>query len=199
MATGPQFEDELHPKVAVRVVEAGDVGVIEIQDMLFTVSGNTAGVILMEWNVHESVQGSAGISGMSFTGKGLDIWLTRTFVLDSHFRVGGAIGSSLQKDDCPKKSGSVNSDCVGASLLLHLTLTSSAYMENIWVWVADHDLDVITQDQIDIYVGRGVLIESQGPTWLYGTTSEHCVLYKYQLFGARDVLLGMIQTESPYY
>jgi hypothetical protein len=37
-------------------------------------------------------------------------------------------------------------------------------MENVWVWVADHDLDKVTQDQIDIYVARGVLIESQGLT-----------------------------------
>lgn len=72
-------------------------------------------------------------------------------------------------------------------------------MENVWVWVADHDLDKISQDQIDVYVARGVLIESQGPTWLYGTASEHSVMYQYQLVGAKDVLLGMIQTESPYY
>lgn len=80
-----------------------------------------------------------------------------------------------------------------------MTAQSSAYMENVWVWVADHDLDKISQDQIDIYVGRGVLIESQGPTWLYGTASEHCVLYQYQLSGAKDIVLGMIQTESPYF
>jgi hypothetical protein len=34
------------------------VGIVEIQDMLFTVSGPTAGAILVEWNVAESVQGS---------------------------------------------------------------------------------------------------------------------------------------------
>jgi hypothetical protein len=113
--------------------------------------------------------------------------------------VGGAIGSNLQRENCPKKTGAVNQNCKAASLLLHLTPQSSAYLENVWVWVADHDLDVVTQDQIDIYVARGVLIESQGPTWLYGTASEHCVMYQYQLSGAKNVLLGMIQTESPYY
>lgn len=88
---------------------------------------------------------------------------------------------------------------MAASLLFHLTQTSSAYIENAWIWVADHDLDVITQDQIDIFSARGVLIESQGPTWLYGTASEHNVLYQYQLSSAKDLLLGMIQTESPYF
>ncbi|GIJ91455.1 hypothetical protein Asppvi_010421 [Aspergillus pseudoviridinutans] len=180
MATGSKFKDELNPHVAVKVGESGDVGVVEIQDMLFTVSGNTAGAVLMQWNVHESAQGSAGL------------W-------DSHFRVGGAIGSQLQAENCPKSTGIVKADCKAASLLLHLTSKSSAYMENVWIWVADHDLDKVTQDQIDVYVARGVLVESQGPTWLYGTASEHAVLYQYQLSRARNVLLGMVQTESPYY
>lgn len=119
--------------------------------------------------------------------------------LDSHFRVGGATGTDLQSENCAKQSGSVNPACKAASLMLHMTAQSSAYLENVWVWVADHDLDKISQDQIDIYVGRGVLIESQGPTWLYGTASEHCVLYQYQLSGAKEIVLGMIQTESPYF
>jgi len=82
---------------------------------------------------------------------------------------------------------------------MHLTPQSSAYLENVWLWVADHDMDLPSQDQLDIYVGRGLLVESQGPTWLYGTAAEHSVLYQYQLSGAQNILLGMIQTESPYF
>lgn len=67
------------------------------------------------------------------------------------------------------------------------------------MWTADHDLDVVSQEQIDVYAARGILIESQGPTWLYGTASEHHVLYQYQLYQAKNILMGMIQTESPYY
>ncbi|KAF3492429.1 LysM domain-containing protein [Arthroderma uncinatum] len=180
MATGPKFEDELRPEVAVQVAQPGEAGTIEIQDMMFTVSGATAGAILMEWNARETTRGSAAI------------W-------DSHFRVGGAIGSKLQRGDCPKSSGTVKAGCKAASLLLHMTPKSSAYMENIWAWVADHDLDIVSQDQIDIYSGRGILIESQGPTWLYGTSSEHNVLYQYQTSGAKNLLMAMIQTESPYF
>lgn len=40
---------------------------------------------------------------------------------------------------------------------------------------------------------------SQGPTWLWGTSVEHNVLYQYQLSGATNLLMGLIQTESPYY
>lgn len=123
---------------------------------------------------------------------------TDEVITDSHFRVGGAIGSNLQNADCPKKSG-VNQNCIAASLLLHLTPQSSAYLENVWAWVADHDMDIVTQDQIDVYAGRGILIESQGPTRLYGTASEHSVMYQYQLSQAENILMGMIQTESPYF
>lgn len=63
MATGAKFEDEDHPRAAFQVGRPGDVGIIEIQDMLFTVSGPTAGAILVEWNVQESSQGSVGMWG----------------------------------------------------------------------------------------------------------------------------------------
>lgn len=87
---------------------------------------------------------------------------------DCHFRVGGATGTDLQLGDCPKGT-SVNTDCMAATMLLHVTETGSGYFENVWAWVADHDLDVsvdgantTTATQLNIYGARGVLIESQG-------------------------------------
>ncbi|TGO33454.1 hypothetical protein BHYA_0245g00070 [Botrytis hyacinthi] len=180
MATGDRFREINNPRVAIQVGKSGDVGVIEIQNMMFTVSGPTAGAILVEWNVHEIEQGAVGM------------W-------DTHIRVGGAIGSDLQLADCPKLPGEINPKCMAALLLFHMTPKSSGYLENSWMWVADHDMDIITQDPIDVYSGRGLLIESQGPTWLYGTSVEHNVLYQYQISGAKDVLMGVIQTESPYF
>jgi hypothetical protein len=79
VATGSKFEDINNPYVAVKVGNPGDVGIIEIQDMMFTVSGLTAGAVLVEWNVEQSVKGSAAM------------W-------DSHICVGGAIGSKLQRE-----------------------------------------------------------------------------------------------------
>jgi glucan 1,3-beta-glucosidase len=58
MASGSYFQNEKKPAVMVQVGNKGDSGVIEISDMLFTVSRPTAGAILVEWNVHESTQGS---------------------------------------------------------------------------------------------------------------------------------------------
>lgn len=63
MATGDKFQDINNPRVAVQVGNSGDIGVIEIQDMMFTVSSPTAGAILVEWNVHEIIQGSVGMWG----------------------------------------------------------------------------------------------------------------------------------------
>jgi len=41
-------------------------------------------------------------------------------------------------------------------MMLHMTESSTGYLENVWAWVADHDLDSgIAQTQIDIYVARG--------------------------------------------
>jgi hypothetical protein len=65
----------------------------------------------------------------------------------------------------------------------------------------DHDLDNgLAQSQISIYTGRGVLVEStDGPTWLYGTQSEHNVFYQYQLSNTKNVFMTMVQSETPYW
>jgi hypothetical protein len=58
-----QFEDESKPRPIVQVGKKGDVGIIEMQDLLVTVRGPTAGAIVIQWNVHGSVKGSAGLWG----------------------------------------------------------------------------------------------------------------------------------------
>lgn len=77
---------------------------------------------------------------------------------DSHFRVGGFQGSELQVAQCPKGQGAVP-ECMGVHTLLHITPSGSGLFENVWAWVADHDLDNhLAQGQISIYTGRGVLV-----------------------------------------
>jgi hypothetical protein len=66
---------------------------------------------------------------------------------------------------------------MAAFMLLHITRESSGYFENVWAWVADHDLDnelnalayetlegipLNVQTDISVYAGRGILVESQG-------------------------------------
>lgn len=43
MATGSLFEGEFSPKIAVQVGLPGDIGIIPIQDMLFSVRPNRRG------------------------------------------------------------------------------------------------------------------------------------------------------------
>lgn len=137
----------------VKVGQEGAAGVVEIQDLLFTNTGPTAGVILMEWNVRQVMPGSAAMWGKSYSAVDTNAF---SHLLDSHFRIGGARGSNLQAGDCPKLTGSVNPKCIAGTMLLHLTKFSSAYLENIWSWVADHDIDSnVAQTQIDVYVARG--------------------------------------------
>ncbi|KAF2143341.1 glycoside hydrolase family 55 protein [Aplosporella prunicola CBS 121167] len=182
MAKGAKFADQNNPKPVFQVGTAGDTGGVEMSDLIFETAGPAPGAILVEWNLASKVAGAGGM------------W-------DVHFRIGGSAGTQLQSDTCsknPNSTHSANEECEGAFLLFHATKSASVYIENSWFWVADHELDLSDHNQIDLYNGRGVLIESQYPTWLWGTSSEHSVLYEYQLNNAKNVFMGLIQTETPY-
>ncbi|TQV94457.1 hypothetical protein V2A60_005499 [Cordyceps javanica] len=176
------FQDQSNPKPVFQVGNAGDVGTVEMQDLIFSTMGPQPGAILMEFNVAGQDKGSAAL------------W-------DVHFRVGGFEGTKLQSDKCSKNPQQIappNPECIGAFMLMHLTSQASAYFENTWFWVADHELDRGDHNQINIYNGRGVLIESTKGAWLWGTASEHSVLSNYQITKAKNVYMSLIQTETAY-
>lgn len=181
-ASGSYFASATNPKVLAQVGNAGDTGRTEISDIVFTGVSGSAGAIMVEWNVADA-SGQQGSAAM---------W-------DVHFRHGGYTGSGIQESNCAKLSGHAVAPCTAAYLSLHLTKTSSAYLENVWLWTADHDLDAADQGQIDVYAGRGMLIESQGPVWLLGTAAEHHTIYQYNIANAANVYIALIQTETPYY
>ncbi|KAM0272162.1 hypothetical protein ACHAQH_008839 [Verticillium albo-atrum] len=179
-ATGSKFKDE-------SVGKNGQKGTAELQDLIFTSKGETPGAVFVEWNLEAEGPGKAAL------------W-------DCHVRVGGTDGSGLTSRECPPSRSGVSPGCKGGSLMMHLTPSGSAYLENAWLWVADHDLDDPSwtdnnnkMTQTSIYVARGMLVESTKPTWMYGTSSEHSVYYQYEFFKSANVLAGMIQTEQPYY
>ncbi|CBF88800.1 exo-beta-1,3-glucanase Exg0 [Aspergillus nidulans FGSC A4] len=183
MAYGDKFSDEQNPIPLLQVGQPGETGSVEISDLTILTKGPAPGAILMEWNVAEETPGSVGM------------W-------DVHFRIGGSAGTELQSDTCAKTPNSTttpNTQCIGAFMLLHLTEKSTAYLENVWSWTADHELDLDDHNQINIYNGRGILVESQGPVWMYGTAAEHNQLYNYQVSNAKNIFMGLIQTETPYY
>lgn len=74
---------------------------------------------------------------------------------------------------------------------MHITPSASGvYMENNWLWVADHDIDDQEVGQITLFAGRGLLIESKkGGNLLYGTSVEHHQLYEYNLASTKDIIL----------
>ncbi|KAH8918769.1 glycoside hydrolase family 55 protein [Atractiella rhizophila] len=109
---------------------------------------------------------------------------------DTHVRIGGAYGTNLRYSQCQKQRNNGN-DCIAANMGLHITSGGSGYFENNWIWTADHDIEDKDQRQIDVYVPRGVLVESaKGPVWLVGTGSEHNTLYQFNVAGASNVFMG---------
>ncbi|KAJ7821382.1 hypothetical protein B0H14DRAFT_2831454 [Mycena olivaceomarginata] len=180
MGSGPNFADHKNPRPVIQVGNPGDVGEVEMSDLVITTTGGSAGAIGIEWNLRASAQGTAGL------------W-------DVHIRLGGAKGTNINAANCPTSSTDATK-CASAFLGLHVTKTGSGYFENVWVWNADHDLDDPNQTQINVFSGRGILVESAlGPVWLVGTASEHHVIYQYAFNNAQNVWAGLIQTETPYF
>ena len=118
-AKGSKFSDPSNPRVMLKVGTPGDTGTVEMQDLILTTQGGTAGVVPMEWNVKASRQGASAL------------W-------DVHARVGGAAGTSLTSAECPPITSGTNPErCQAASMLLHLTPKASGYFDNMWLWVGD--------------------------------------------------------------
>jgi glucan 1,3-beta-glucosidase len=181
MATGSFFGDAKNPKPVWAIAQQGQSGNVQIVDILFSHKGPVPGAIMMQWNLKSTCPGRSGL------------WST-------HFRTGGAKGTNQSPLNCAKLTGAGNRpECQGAFLQLHISSLTSLYMENVWLWVADHNLDYPSHDQIDIFNARTILVESQGPLWMYGTSAEHSVFYQYHFVNAKNVFLGQAQTESAYY
>ncbi|KAK4217156.1 pectate lyase superfamily protein-domain-containing protein [Rhypophila decipiens] len=170
---GSLFSDAENPQPIVRVGNSGDKGVAQLTDMVVSVAEVLPGATLVEVNMAGENPGDVGF------------W-------NCVFRVGGTADTAV---NCP------NPDPVGckaAFALLHVTETASGYFDNVWGWVADHNLDDMSLTQ-NLAVGRGVLVESTSPTWFVASSFEHCVLYQYALHDASNVYMGLVQTESPYW
>lgn len=118
--------------------------------MIVSTQGATAGSILIQWN----------LASPSTTPSG--IW-------DVHTRIGGFDGSNLQVAQCPTTGTQPNTNCIAAFMSMQITsIASGLYMENVWLWTADHDIDDVIDTQISIYSGRGLSVESTtGNFWLY--------------------------------
>jgi glucan 1,3-beta-glucosidase len=144
MGSGSTFANINSPVPVVRFGKSGDSGTIEWSDMIVSTQGSAPGAVLIEYNLDGTV------------GSGL--W-------DVHTRIGGFRGSNLQVAQCPT-SAAVSANCEAAYMSMHVTSGArNVYLENTWLWTADHDIDDASNTQISIYTGRGLLFEGQNG-WL---------------------------------
>ena len=183
VADSASFSDVNNPKPVFQVGQSGQNGFFQISDFVFETNGPAPGAIMIEWNLQSTQSQPSGM------------W-------DTHVRIGGSAGTNLESPECAAVNGTsgINTNCEGVFLMFHATKSASGvYIENSWFWVADHNLDNDAPTQITIYSARGVLIQAQGPVWLWGTASEHSILYNYQFDGAQAVFAGFIQSETPYF
>ncbi|KAK3902672.1 glucan 1,3-beta-glucosidase [Staphylotrichum tortipilum] len=185
LSSGAFFNDVNNPQPVLQVGnQCGQKGQVELSDFVVGTQGAQEGAVCVEWNL------------LSDAGAPSGMW-------DVHVRIGGYTGTQQQVAQCLKTpgNGAVKGGCVVAYMAMHVTKKAGGlYMENVWLWTADHDIDEAANTQITIFSGRGLYIESEtGPFWLWGTGSEHHVLYQYQLANTRNIFMGQIQTETPYY
>ncbi|KAB8349588.1 hypothetical protein FH972_023612 [Carpinus fangiana] len=175
IGSGDNFKDASNPRPIVRVGDEGSSGVAHIQDMRFTVGEVLPGAIIVQINM-------AGAPG------DVAIW-------NSEITIGGDAASSVTTQ-CNQQD---TTECKAAFLGLHLSASSSAYIDNVWVWTADHDVDSTPDAGLQIIsTGRGVLVEATKGTWLVGIGSEHHWLYNLNYVRAENVYSALQQTESPY-
>lgn len=181
LSYGSYFDDMQHPKPVVQIGKPGESGYIEWSDMIVSTQGQQQGAILVQFNL------------ASPSGSPSGIW-------DVHARIGGFEGSHLRLAQCPTTpnitvtAANLDRHCIAAFLTLHITKDATGlYVENEWLWTADHDVEDPELRQITIYSGRGLLDESAGPVWLVGTAVEHHVKYEYQFANAQDVFAGQVR------
>jgi glucan 1,3-beta-glucosidase len=182
LSSGRFFNRIKNPQPVVQIGRPGDQGEVEWSDMIVSTKGQQQGAILFEFNINSPST-------------------TPTGVWDVHARIGGFAGSNLQLAECPTTPNETVTarnlvrKCIAAYLTVHITPSAAGlYLENNWIWVADHDVEDPSLTQITVYAGRGLLDESTtGPVWLVGTAVEHHVKYEYQFVNTQNVFAGQVR------
>lgn len=228
MSSGQGFAKMDSPKSVIQVGKPGEAGNAELSDMVIATQGSQPGALLIEWNLDSSGE-PAGMWDVhtrigGFSGSKLQLAncpATPALASGNHSTTGNSTtpasaagttaplnpsysnltgpysnntGSSLNN------SSEIDTSCIGAFMSMHISKTASnLYIENNWLWTADHDLDAHFTN-ITVYSGRGLYIESEkGNIWLVASSVEHHALYQYQLANTKDIFMGQIQTETAYY
>ncbi|KAL8724959.1 MAG: hypothetical protein Q9181_006594 [Wetmoreana brouardii] len=141
MSSDGFFANMQNPQPVVQVGQRGEEGCVELSDFIISTQGVQAGAVGVEWNI---------------ASKG-----TPSGMWDVHVRIGGFAGSQLQLAECPavpdtaSPPASVEESCIGAHTSMHVnTGAEGLYMEKVWLWTADHDLDDPVFTNITVYSGQ---------------------------------------------
>jgi hypothetical protein len=209
---GPFFADGSSPKPIVKIGEVNSTGTAVLQDLRFTVGQALPGAILLQINMAGASPGDVAVFNSLITIGG-----TRDTEIDCYSE---SSSPSPPASSFPGSSSQPN--CVGAYIGLHLSKSSSAYVENIWTWLADHEADSATNSHTRIAAKYGVVVEaassypSPSPsgtsassaddddhrhergTWLIGLASEHFWVANLWIKNARNVLVTLFQSETNY-
>lgn len=194
---------------------------LTLLDFLFTVKGDTKGAIWLQWNIHESTQGSTRM---------WDWWANLASDYDneanhlqsfpcwrSHkqpFAIDGLSSKNRWNSEFERYGCSFTPSFSRPSPLVTLRIFELG-IPNLKInrTILTHPQDGISWyrrptrscsadsnvTMIEVYSARGILMESQDPTWPYGTASEHNVLHQYQLLNAKNIWMGHIQSGTPHY
>jgi hypothetical protein len=170
---GDYFTDSSNPKPVVAIGNSGDVGIAQIQDMRFTVAQVLPGAIIVQVNMRGNDPGDVAI------------W-------NSLVTVGGTLGASDIADTCTNPAA----ECQAAFIGVQIAATGSAYIENTWIWVADH----FTEGSGGTSIGAkgGMLVQSTYGSWLHGVGVEHWWLYQLNLWEPSGVVVTLLQSETNY-
>lgn len=124
---GNTFKDANNPVSVVKVGNPNDIGVAQISDMRFTVAEPLPGAKIMEWNIAGAANGDVGI------------W-------NSIVNIGGT------RDSTVSASCQSQTPCQAAHTGIHLTSTSSVYLQNgellriVFSWTKSYHRDSMGMD-----------------------------------------------------
>jgi hypothetical protein len=215
---GPFFANASSPHPVVKIGDPDSLGTAVLQDLRFTVGQALPGAILLQINMAGDSPGDVAIFNSLITIGG-----TRDTEIDCYAESSppspptSTFLPDLHQSPAPKS-------CLGAYIGLHLSKSSSAYVENVWTWLADHEVDSATNSHTRIAARYGVVVEaassttssssssppssddeddddnddSERGTWLIGLASEHFWVANLWIKNAKNVLVTLFQSETNY-
>lgn len=175
VASGSFFKNEDDPQAVVSLGLPGEVGVAQIQDMRFTVAEPLPGAVMLHVCMTGPEPGDVGI------------W-------NSMVTIGGLPEFPAMEKECSDP----DKPCKAAFIGLLTTRRASAYIDNLWNWVADRSLEGAKRPYY-IAAKGGMLVDSNNGMWLHSVSTEHWWTYQMHLDNVDGLHMSMVRgVTSPF-